>query len=220
MQRIPEADLMDEPAQALAYANADFSEPHDHYIDLLGARFGTSLTGSVLDLGCGPGDICIRLARAFPNTLIHGMDGANAMLKLGRQSVKAAKLETRIELVQGYLPTAKPPLKQYDLIISNSLLHHLNNPATLWESIKAYAAPNGSVFIMDLIRPENQVAAQALVDSYARGEPEILRADFFNSLCAAYTPDEVRQQLLKFHLTALNLKIVSDRHWVVSGNLI
>ena len=219
MQRIPEVDLMDDPAQARAYAEADFSEPHNHFIDLLLDRLGTSLTGSVLDLGCGPGDICIRFARAFPGCLIHGIDGAHAMLKLGRQSIKAAKLENRIELIQGYLPDAKPPLEQYDIIISNSLLHHLQNPETLWETIKTYAAPNASVFVMDLLRPDTQQSVQKIVDSYASEEPEILRTDFFNSLCAAYSLDEVQQQLNNTHPDKFCPEIISDRHWIVSGKL-
>jgi cyclopropane fatty-acyl-phospholipid synthase-like methyltransferase len=219
VQRIPEVDLMDDPAQARAYAEADFSEPHNHFIDLLHERLGKSLTGTVLDLGCGPGDICIRFAHAFPDCLIHGMDGANAMLDLGRQSIKEAKLGNRIKLIQGYLPDAKPPLERYDIIISNSLLHHLKNPATLWKTINTYATPNASVFVMDLLRPEHQASAQALVDNYASEEPEILRKDFFNSLCAAYTADEARQQLIKTHLGHLNFEIVSDRHWIISGKL-
>lgn len=34
MQRIPEPDLMDDDAQARAYAEADFSEPHENFIAL------------------------------------------------------------------------------------------------------------------------------------------------------------------------------------------
>lgn len=210
---------MDDPAQALAYAEADFSEPHNQFIRLLRERLGSALTGTVLDLGCGPADICIRFARAFPACIIHGMEGANSMLALGAQAVLKAKLEQRIKLVQGYLPDALPPQADYDLITSNSLLHHLADPATLWESIKRYAAPDSAIFIMDLLRPDSEQSTQALVTTYARGEPEILRRDFYNSLRAAYTEEEIRQQLRDAHLDRLSPEIVSDRHWIVSGRL-
>jgi hypothetical protein len=147
------------------------------------------------------------------------MDGAKAMLLLGRQDVKDRQLETRIKLVYGYLPEAKPPLDHYDTIISNSLLHHLNAPVTLWKAINTYASPGCSVFVMDLLRPNNEAAAKQLVETYAAGEPEILRSDFLNSLRAAYTIDEVGQQLHDSRLDALRLEVVSDRHWIVSGNL-
>ena len=34
MERIPEPDLMSEQEQARAYAEADFSEPHENFVDL------------------------------------------------------------------------------------------------------------------------------------------------------------------------------------------
>jgi SAM-dependent methyltransferase len=62
MQRIPEPELMDEAEQARAYAMADFAEPNARFVGYFETEFPELLTGSVLDLGCGPGDIVLRLA--------------------------------------------------------------------------------------------------------------------------------------------------------------
>ena len=51
------------------------------------------------------------------------------------------------------------------------------------------------------------------------GEPEVLRRDFEASLCAAYTPDEVREQLEVRDLGGLSVEVVSDRHWIAWGAL-
>jgi hypothetical protein len=53
MQHIPEPELMTDPAQAQAYAEADFSAPHDAFVAHFAARFPDFKTGSVLDLGWG-----------------------------------------------------------------------------------------------------------------------------------------------------------------------
>jgi hypothetical protein len=53
----------------------------------------------------------------------------------------------------------------------------------------------------------------------AGGEPEILQRDFFYSLCAAYTPDEVRAQLASAGLAHFAFESVSDRHWIAYGAL-
>jgi hypothetical protein len=45
-----------------------------------------------------------------------------------------------------------------------------------------------------LLRPDSPEAAQAIVDQYASGEPEVLRRDFYNSLLAAFTEDEIGAQ--------------------------
>jgi hypothetical protein len=52
--------------------------------------------------------------------------------------------------------------------------------------------PGAPVLVMDLMRPASPAAAEALVEQYAAGEPEVLRRDFYNSLLAAFEPGEVR----------------------------
>ena len=218
MERIPEPDLMDEPAQALAYARADFEEPHQALIDKLKSLFPSLPTqGVALDLGCGPGDISIRFAQAFPAWNVDGVDGAASMLNLGREDIKARELDSRIQLYEVYLPQDSAPKEAYDFIFSNSLLHHLAEPMDLWRSLLALSQSHTPVFIMDLMRPESREQAEAMKLKYAAGEPEVLQTDFFNSLLAAYSLDEVRGQLESIGLSHLNLEATSDRHWIAWG---
>ena len=218
MQREPEPELMEGAAQAAAYARADFSEAHDRFIELFQADFsGEEIGGTVLDLGCGPADIAVRFARAYPRCVVHGVDGAEAMLAHGRARLQHEGFERRVRLVHGYLPGADLPLEIYDAVISNSLLHHLRDPAVLWAALRRYAKAGAPVFVMDLLRPDSHAAAQALVDRYAIAEPEILQHDFFHSLLAAYELDEVREQLRRAGLQGLQTRQVSDRHFIVSG---
>jgi trans-aconitate methyltransferase len=88
MHRIPEPELMDDPAQAKAYAEADFSEPHSMFVEEFRRVFpDLRVHGHFLDLGCGPADITVRFARAFPLCVVDGVDGAEAMLRLGRERI-------------------------------------------------------------------------------------------------------------------------------------
>jgi len=221
MQRIPEPELMDDEAQARAYAEADFEAPHSYFIELFQQTFpelSISISGSVLDLGCGPADISLRIAKTYPKCEVHGVDGAAAMLAFGDEAIRRARLQQRIRLVQGYLPGVSLPLQQYDTVISNSLLHHLADPMTLWQTVQEYAAPAAPVFIMDLMRPASTLQAQALMEEYAAEEPEVLQHDFYHSLLAAYTPQEVQQQLSVLAMP-LTVSVVSDRHLIVVGRM-
>jgi len=217
MERVTEPELMDEHEQAQAYAQADFEEAHNRFITLARERLPENIQGTVLDLGCGPGDISLRFARAFPACTVHGVDGAPAMLRWGREVLgRLPDLNARVELLEGMLPGAKLPRERYDAVISNSLLHHLHDPQVMWEAVKAYAAPGAPVFIMDLMRPPSIEAAKALVKEYAFGEPEVLQRDFYNSLLAAFEPGEVRDQLRRAELP-FAVEEVSDRHLLVTG---
>lgn len=218
MDRIPEPELMNEPEQAQAYASADFGQPHARFMELLCERFPDGAFGKrVLDLGCGPADITVRFARAFPDTAIDGVDGAEAMLAHGRQALQAASLDDRVHLVHGRLPDVELADAPYDGIISNSLLHHLHDPDVLWRCLRRWARPGAAIFVMDLLRPNSAAQVAGLVAEYAADEPQVLQRDFHHSLQAAFHPDEVRGQLAAAGLDALRVDVVSDRHLTVSG---
>lgn len=209
---------MDGEAQARAYAEADFAEPHDRFVALLRDRLpDLAPTGSALDLGCGPGDVTMRVARALARWRIDGIDGSEAMLRLGREALRRAGLAERVRLVQGHLPEAGAPLPTYDLVFSNAMLHHLRQANDLWHCIRRWTRPGGAAFVMDLLRPENRAEAERMVDCYAAGEPEVLRHDFLHSLLAAYRVDEIRQQLDGAGLGDFAVEAVSDRHWIAWG---
>ncbi|TPW09421.1 MAG: methyltransferase type 11, partial [Halothiobacillaceae bacterium] len=105
MERQAEPELMDDRAQAQAYAQADFAEPHNHFMQLFRERCAaTTLRGTVLDLGCGAADITIRFAQMYPQTQLVGIDGAAAMLACGAEAVTRAGLQARISLELALLP--------------------------------------------------------------------------------------------------------------------
>ncbi len=211
---------MNDPAQARAYADADFESAHQAFIRLFQEKFPQlDIRHEVLDLGCGPCDISRRFARAFAHAMLHAIDGAAAMLQEAERLNKQHGLAHRIKLVETQLPDLELPQPHYHTIISNSLLHHLHDPHVLWDSIKAHAKPFASVFVMDLMRPESKEKAHALVEQYAANEPSILREDFYHSLCAAFTPEEVKAQLEEHALSQLMVETVSDRHIIIYGTL-
>ena len=221
MQRIREPELMDDEAQARAYAEADFEEPNARFAALCAEFLGELPAGAaVLDLGCGPGDITLRIAAAQPAAEVHGLDGSAAMLAFAEAALAAAPgLAGRVRFIEGLVPDAPLPRARYDAVVSNSLLHHLHDPGGLWRMVRARARAGAPVLVMDLLRPASEQAAQALVAQYAAGEPEVLRRDFYNSLLAAFELGEVREQLAAAGLGHLVVEQASDRHLVVSGRL-
>jgi 2-phosphoglycolate phosphatase len=222
MERTPEPELMNDAAQAAAYAAADFEAPHTRFIALFRERFpDVEVTGEVLDLGCGPGDIALRFARAFERCRVVGLDGSQEMLKAGRgiQFRQPPELRDRVLLVHGLLPAADLHGQTFDTVISNSLLHHLHDPAVLWNAVRKFARPGARVFIGDLRRPATNLEALQLTNQHCRGEPEVLRRDFYNSLLASFTADEIRAQLKTAGLEHFTVEEVGDRHVIIWGTL-
>ena len=216
MDRTLEPELMDDPEQALIYARADFEQENQGFVDRFREYFPNFSEGHVFDLGCGPGDIPIRFARVFPSCRITGVDASAPMLRLAEDAVQQAGLSGcitfRCERFQDLAGVSVA-----DAAISNSLVHHVRNPLQFWHQLRLVVKPGSPVLVMDLVRPDSPEEAQAIVDRYAAKEPEILRRDFYHSLLAAFTEDEVAAQLAEMNLSRLMVDVPDDRHWVVGG---
>lgn len=219
MERILEPELMDDAEQADAYARADFADVNQGFVDRFLQAYDGRTDGRVVDLGCGPADILIRLADRRPQVTLVGVDGAEAMLALGRDSVTARGLNNRIRLVRGTLPGLDLPAHGFDAVISNSLLHHLPEPSVLWRETLRLGRPGAVVLMVDLVRPESTADAEKIVETNAADEHPTLKTDFFNSLLAAFTVAEVRHQLDAAGLPGLTVEPVGDRHLAVQGRL-
>lgn len=217
MERVLEPELMTDEQQALAYAKADFSTSNQWYVDHLLADCPVEL-GKVLDIGCGPGDVMLRLAAARPSARITAVDGSNAMLELARKAVASAGQQQHVTLLQGYVPGLPLQERSFDAILSKDLLHHLPDPSVLWSEAKRLGRSGAAVYVMDLVRPASQQAARDIVETVARDELPILKADFYASLCAAFTLDEAKAQVRQSGLP-LEVAQVSDRHMVIKGLL-
>ena len=217
MDRILEPEVMDDEQQAIAYARADFSSSNQMFVEGLIEAFESRL-GTVLDLGCGPGDIPIRLARAMPSVYIVAVDASEVMVCLAHEAAETADLLRRVRVVRGRIPGLRLRAGGFDAIISKDLLHHLPDPMVFWEEVKRLGRPSAAVYVMDLFRPQSEEAAARIVEAVSADEHEILKKDFYNSLLAAFTPDEVRDQLRQAGLD-FAVEAVSERHMRIRGLL-
>lgn len=219
MRRVLEPELMDDEAQAAAYARADFAEPNTLFCMQMAVRFGVLERARVVDLGCGPADIPIRLARIHRRWMFDVVDGSEAMLSHARREIENAGLEGRIRIFCSVLPAPGLSESDYDIVISNSLLHHMPQPDVFWNEVKRLARPGARVMIMDLARPISEDRVRAIVTRYAGEEPEVLQRDFRASLRAAFTPEEVEEQLALAGMSAMKVDMISDRHLLAYGLL-
>jgi ubiquinone/menaquinone biosynthesis C-methylase UbiE len=217
MERVPEPELMDDQDQAAAYAAADWSESHGKIPRYFRERFPQFTRGRVLDLGCGPADITVRFAKAFPEITMLGVDGSDAMLAFGQRRVREEGLDLRVTLENHYLPDAALEKRSFDALICNSLLHHFADPVELWRTAARCAKPGAPVLMIDLLRPATHERAVELVDEHAKDAPPVLQRDFIASLHAAYTSSEVRQQLMAAGLAHFKVDEVDEFHFAGWG---
>lgn len=220
MQRIPEPELMTTQEQVDAYADADFSSGDSRTVALVEQLLDE--TGPlpkdplIVDLGCGPGNITIRLAELLPNAQVIGIDGSEPMLAVAKQ--RSIRTSNNLKFIRLQLHDIEVELKDLaDLVVSNSLLHHLKKPDLLWSVTQSIAKPGCRVLHRDLRRPTNLAEVHRLQQQHLPKAPSVLIQDFTASLVAAYTTDEVNQQLRRAEMNRAKARSEDDRYLVVSG---
>jgi SAM-dependent methyltransferase len=219
MHRIVEPEIMGDVEQAKAYHDADFSRAHNRRVDVFKELAPPKAQqGEFLDLGCGSGDLIFRFLSAFPKVSILGIDGSQAMIELARGEVaQRAEFQGRASFLVEVIPSDNIPRAQYAALMSNGFLHHLHDPQSLWNMVKELATPETFTFVSDLRRPDSVEEARIIVEQRVAREPEILKRDFFNSLCAAFELQEVREQIADAGISGLEVLSLDEIHLVVHG---
>jgi ubiquinone/menaquinone biosynthesis C-methylase UbiE len=217
LERIPEPEVMDEREEVKAYRETDFSDVNRAFalraLRLAGPR------GRAIDLGTGPAEIPIIFCTLAPGWRVLAVDASREMLREARSWIRAAGVSDRVRLLLADAKRIRGVRGGFDLVMSNSLLHHLLDPIPFWREVARLAGRRGAVLIRDLARPEGRARARALVRLYSRGASPLLKKLFYQSFLAAFTPGEVRSQLRRAGLGGLRVRMASDRHLEVSGRI-
>jgi ubiquinone/menaquinone biosynthesis C-methylase UbiE len=141
------------------------------------------------------------------------VDAAVSMLDLARYNIEATSLTQRIELA--HVDAKQLPFSDamFDVVMSNSIVHHIPEPIHVLHEAVRVARPGGLLFIRDLLRPETDEQLQNLVDTYAAGANDHQRHMFAESLHAALSLPEIRSLITSLGFPSLSVQQTSDRHW-------
>ena len=120
-----------DPAQYLAFA----SERLIPALDLL-SRIPLAAPGTVIDLGCGAGNVTKALKQRWPEAAFTGVDGSPDMLARARAE------DPDIEWVEADVNDWRPG-DAVDVIYSNAALHWLDDHAALFPRLLGHIAPGG-----------------------------------------------------------------------------
>src|SRR4028118_1327272 len=183
MQRILEPEVMDTSEEAIEYDAMDFTAVNTAFAQRTSELAPQS--GLVLDAGTGTARIPILICQKCPQLQIIGSDLSKNMLLIASKNVEQAGLQKQISLELADSKQLPYQDGQFDIVISNSIVHHLPAPLALFLEIKRVLKQNGAIFIRDLFRPTDEARMNALVDSIGDDYDEHQKMLFRDSLHAA-----------------------------------
>ncbi|UUO06873.1 class I SAM-dependent methyltransferase [Blastopirellula sp. J2-11] len=216
--RILEDEVMDNPQEAAAYDAMDHSAVNAQFVEDLCTTFPLdppTTDGShhdVLDVGTGTALIPIAICQKLPMARVMAIDMSTAMLTLAKANVDMDGMLDRIQLAHIDAADTGYENEMFDLVISNSIVHHLENPLPTLQEIVRVARPQGMIFVRDLLRPQSEEELKLLVETYG-GINETERRLFGDSLRAALTIDEIRELITPLGFAPETVQVTSDRHW-------
>jgi 2-polyprenyl-3-methyl-5-hydroxy-6-metoxy-1,4-benzoquinol methylase len=122
------------------------------------------------------------------------------MIELAQKNLEDANLTESVKL-QNVMIQDVGPIPDVKTVISLGVLHHFENPNEFWESIIRITDGTPSVaMVLDLVRPEEEWVIDELEALFKDTHPELYVQDTLNSLRAAFTEEEVRNQLSQLEL--------------------
>jgi ubiquinone/menaquinone biosynthesis C-methylase UbiE len=225
LPRVPEPEVMDDSAEVDAYSSAAAQAYLDkiddtfveHALRLLRARGSRSETGSALDIGCGPGQIVLKLARRLPGWRLAGVDRSPNMVRqalaardeTARQGHDA--LASRVQFFLGDGSALSFSAGGMDLVLCNSVLHHLRQPERLLAEMARVAAPGAAILLRDLRRP-SRPACPWHVRWHGRHYSGLMYKLYGDSVRAAYTPGELAELLRASPLREARIFTLGSTH--------
>ena len=132
-------------------------------------------------------------------------------------AIEAALAVARLGELQSHNCGARSDGGEFEQAVSRFELALLD-PQALWSEVRRLGKPGAAVFVMDLVRPDSPFEAREIVERVAGKEHPVLKEDFYNSLCAAFTVSEVRGQLESAGLP-LTVEQATARHMRIKGIL-
>lgn len=199
LARVPEPETMDDSGEVDAYASAAAQAHLDAIDDTFVAHAQLLLKGRergrVLDIGTGPGQIVIKLGYRLTRWKFVGVDRSPTMIEKAMESLATAgELAGRVEFRVADGNALDFPDKSFEMVVCNSVLHHVPDPQRLFAEIARVVKPGGAILLRDLRRPSRPGYALH-VWKHGRHYSGEMRRLFTASVQAAYTEEELQKMV-------------------------
>ncbi|MFQ5798560.1 MAG: class I SAM-dependent methyltransferase, partial [Bacteroidota bacterium] len=133
LPRVLEPEVMDTWEDAVEYDSMDFTEVNTAFAER--ALELAPPSGMILDVGTGSGRIPILILQRRPDFDVIAIDLSENMLKVGQQNVHRARMEEKIVFRLLDAKNLPFPDGSFDMVISNSLAHHLPDPLPFFQEV-------------------------------------------------------------------------------------
>jgi ubiquinone/menaquinone biosynthesis C-methylase UbiE len=134
---------------ASAYAKATRLAIESYYRNVAEEIVAHLATGTILDLGTGPGYLPIEIAKKSSEIQITGVDLSRKLIHMARANAATAGVADRLNFQLGNAGRLDFDDSSFDMVISTGMLHSIREPAKVLQEIYRVLKPGREAWIFD-----------------------------------------------------------------------
>jgi ubiquinone/menaquinone biosynthesis C-methylase UbiE len=160
--------------------------------------------GKLLEIGPGPGYVCIEIAKLLPEMEVIGLDISDTMIEIAKKNANEHGLSERIEFKKG--DASKMPFEDssFDFVISGGSLHHWKKPILIFNEIYRILKPGCRALISDLRKDAPKEKIKEWVDII---DSKIMRWGLKHSFGESYTAQQIEKITKDTQFTDFEIKV-------------
>jgi ubiquinone/menaquinone biosynthesis C-methylase UbiE len=140
---------MSDPVVAeYARAAEQYDEKWAFYVDATTRetlrRMPMTPASRVLDVGCGTGELLMRLRAKYPDALLAGLDPVAEMLAVAKD-----KLSGKEDMRIGYADALPWASGSFDVVVSCNMFHYISHPVAALQEMARVLRPGGALVLTD-----------------------------------------------------------------------
>ncbi|MFH0940926.1 MAG: class I SAM-dependent methyltransferase [Candidatus Omnitrophota bacterium] len=135
---------------------------------LMAKDISEAASGTILDIGTGPGVLPLEIGKLIPSARITGIDVSEKMIEIAQRNKKKYGL-TNVDFMAMDANALSFDDNAFDMIISTDALHHWKHPSRIIDEMHRCLKPGGEAWIYDGFSG----ASNKDIDAYIAGMPRV-----------------------------------------------
>jgi ubiquinone/menaquinone biosynthesis C-methylase UbiE len=107
-------------------------------------RMPMTPTSRVLDVGCGTGELLMRLRAKYPDAILAGLDPVAEMLAVAKD-----KLSGKEDMRIGYADSLPWASSSFEVVVSCNMFHYISHPVEALREMARVIRPGGALVLTD-----------------------------------------------------------------------
>ena len=207
-ERSPNMEGIDSPEVAQAFNRMTKIPPFKLlYMKIVSQIKKLDPHGTLIDVGCGAGNVIIKIAKKIPELTLNAVDIAPEILEFAKKRAIENSVEDKINFKIGSVVELPFPDHSIDFLVSTLSLHHWEDPKIAFKEILRVLKEEGTFLIFDFRRDSRKIYHGFLAFVTKIIAPKALKKvrEPSGSIQSSYALNEIRHLLTEVGASDVNI---------------